>query len=441
LGLVGGENHQQGEGFTAFGADMCTQPCQLGWEAADIQVSMRTDRLNENPFLRNLFPLIRPSILDISFLQVDQTDGDGSQQHVVDLASAWMADNADTVDSWIADAEAAPAPVVEEAVAVEPVAVPEEVRIVDLLPNAAFAARYAAMGIGAFDEVEEQFGTKITITEIASPRDSLVAMVEGQYDMSISSLVPFIKLAAAGKDLKVVFAPFIGGGGLVIGAKKWEEERGTDLSKFDGAQFGYTREGSASQLYFQLATERSGLVWEDQNKNAFGQTSAAIPLLEAGRVDLIATDPTTAARAIELSLGYVVLNYNDLETSEPLIGKQIGVAYGFNQSFIDEYPEVTAAVVEALVKGLAAINEVGDDADAVLALFPEEIQAQLADGWATSWSLVAPGILGTDGSMPDDGVTDSVDFSLDAGKLTPEEAAIVDDVVDNSFVEQALANK
>ena len=104
LGKTGGENHQQGEGFTAFGADMCTQPCQLGWEAADIQVSMRTDRLNENPFLRNLFPLIRPSILDISFLQVDQTDGDGSQQHVVDLATAWMADNADSVDSWIAEA-------------------------------------------------------------------------------------------------------------------------------------------------------------------------------------------------------------------------------------------------------------------------------------------------------------------------------------------------
>ena len=104
LGKTGGENHQQGEGFTAFGADMCTQPCQLGWEAADIQVSMRTDRLDENPFLRNLFPLIRPSILDISFLQVDQTDGDGSQQHVVDLATAWMADNADSVDSWIAEA-------------------------------------------------------------------------------------------------------------------------------------------------------------------------------------------------------------------------------------------------------------------------------------------------------------------------------------------------
>ena len=107
LGKEGGENHQQEEGFTAFGADMCTQPCQLGWSAADIQVSARTDMLDgTDGFLRRLFPLIKPSILDISFLQVDQTDGDGSQAHVAELASGWMADNADAVASWIADASA-----------------------------------------------------------------------------------------------------------------------------------------------------------------------------------------------------------------------------------------------------------------------------------------------------------------------------------------------
>ena len=107
LGKEGGENHQQEEGFTAFGADMCTQPCQLGWSAADIQVSARTDMLDANDgFLRDLFPLIKPSILDISFLQVDQTDGDGSQAHVAELASGWMADNADHVDAWIAEAMA-----------------------------------------------------------------------------------------------------------------------------------------------------------------------------------------------------------------------------------------------------------------------------------------------------------------------------------------------
>jgi len=104
LGKAGGWNHQQEDGFTAFGPDMCTQPCQLGWAAADVQVTMRTDRLDENPFLRRLFPLIKPSVLDISFLQVDQVEGDGSQAHVRELASGWMTANRATVAGWIAAA-------------------------------------------------------------------------------------------------------------------------------------------------------------------------------------------------------------------------------------------------------------------------------------------------------------------------------------------------
>ena len=104
LGKDGGENHTQGEGFTGLGADECTQPCQLGWEAADIQVSARIDLLEGDPFLAALLPQIRPSILDISILQVDQTNGDGSEAHVQELAAGWMADNADTVAGWISAA-------------------------------------------------------------------------------------------------------------------------------------------------------------------------------------------------------------------------------------------------------------------------------------------------------------------------------------------------
>ena len=104
LGKEGGENHSQGEGFTGLGADQCTQPCQLGWEAADIQVSARIDLLENDPHLAALLPLIRPSILDISMLQVEQTNGDGSEAHVQELAAGWMADNADTVAEWISAA-------------------------------------------------------------------------------------------------------------------------------------------------------------------------------------------------------------------------------------------------------------------------------------------------------------------------------------------------
>ena len=48
------------------------------------------------------------SILDISFLQVDQTDGDGSQAHVAELATGWMTENVEVVAGWIAEAAAAP---------------------------------------------------------------------------------------------------------------------------------------------------------------------------------------------------------------------------------------------------------------------------------------------------------------------------------------------
>ena len=66
LGIDGGEFHNQGLGFTGFDESLCTQPCQLGWEPADIQVTARTEFLEENPVLTELFPLIRPSVIDIS---------------------------------------------------------------------------------------------------------------------------------------------------------------------------------------------------------------------------------------------------------------------------------------------------------------------------------------------------------------------------------------
>ena len=114
----GGESHSQGDGFRDAPADTCTQPCQLGWEAADIQVSARIDLLEGDPFLHSLLENIRPSILDISILQVAQTNGDGSEAHVQQLAAEWMADNADLVTDWIAAASAPPAaPTTTEAVA------------------------------------------------------------------------------------------------------------------------------------------------------------------------------------------------------------------------------------------------------------------------------------------------------------------------------------
>ncbi len=103
----GGEFYTQLPGFDGFGADFCTQPCQLGWKPADIQVTASNDFLAANPFLEALFPLMRPSVIDISILQVEQSNGDGSEAEVESIAAGWIADNQDLVSSWLEEAAAA----------------------------------------------------------------------------------------------------------------------------------------------------------------------------------------------------------------------------------------------------------------------------------------------------------------------------------------------
>jgi len=103
----GGEFYTQLPGFDGFGADFCTQPCQLGWKPADIQVTASNDFLAANPFVGALFPLMRPSVIDISILQVEQSNGDGSEAEVESIAAGWIADNQDLVSSWLEEAAAA----------------------------------------------------------------------------------------------------------------------------------------------------------------------------------------------------------------------------------------------------------------------------------------------------------------------------------------------
>jgi len=100
-GIEDGENHDQGEGGTGFGADLCTQPCQLGWQAADVLVTANNDFLAANPFAAELFKLVNLPVLDISLAILEYDNGDQSEESVVALAAGWIEANADTVDGWL----------------------------------------------------------------------------------------------------------------------------------------------------------------------------------------------------------------------------------------------------------------------------------------------------------------------------------------------------
>ena len=78
--------------------------CKVGWDSTDVRIVARKDMLDEFPDLRVLLNKIQLPYLDISRLQVEQSDGDGSQEHVIELANKWIKDNRELVDNWLENA-------------------------------------------------------------------------------------------------------------------------------------------------------------------------------------------------------------------------------------------------------------------------------------------------------------------------------------------------
>ena len=114
LELEGGESHAQigedadgrFEPFSALGPEKCTinssGKCNLGWNAADIQVTANKAFAEANPNLIAMFEQMRPSVVDISIAQVEHATGDGTQADVERIAGEWIAASRDIVDGWIA---------------------------------------------------------------------------------------------------------------------------------------------------------------------------------------------------------------------------------------------------------------------------------------------------------------------------------------------------
>ena len=110
LGKEGGESYDQGEGYSGLGADVCLAPpsgCNTGWEAADILVTLNAAFAEANPAIVALSEVFNPPLIDMAIAGVDLNASDGSQAAVEEIAAAWIADNRDLADEWIAIALAA----------------------------------------------------------------------------------------------------------------------------------------------------------------------------------------------------------------------------------------------------------------------------------------------------------------------------------------------
>jgi ABC-type nitrate/sulfonate/bicarbonate transport system substrate-binding protein len=294
------------------------------------------------------------------------------------------------------------------------------------------------MQTGALHAVEQKYGLTVNVQAFGGGNDAMQAVLGGSADFALVSASLLAGADLKGQDLVAVFDQNHGNSTVVIGAKRLESSKGTSLKNFDGANWGYIKEGAPSQLILQDLAARAGLDWKNQQGVAIGSVDATIPSLQSQRIDVVAIGSTVAGKAIQLGLAYPILNGNDTDAARKVWGVQIAAPLVTTHSFTRKYPQVTQAIVEAMLKGLLAIQAKAADAGGTYALMPSQFTQNVTQqDFALSWPLDAPAFKGTDGVFHKDAVDSTIKL-LVAQKVLPSTGAVSTDVLfDNTFVQGA----
>ena len=114
LGKEGGEEYSQRRedqiGYSDLGADTCLQGpdgCQVGWLAADIEITANKDWLADNTAAEALFNEFRPPLIDLAIAGVALNNSDGAQADVETIAAEWITNNRELADEWLTAARSA----------------------------------------------------------------------------------------------------------------------------------------------------------------------------------------------------------------------------------------------------------------------------------------------------------------------------------------------
>ena len=105
LGRAGGEDWDQRPGIASVDPALCPDAaehgsCRLGWQVNDILVTARNSFLEANPAAAKLFELVKLDPIDVSNQIMAQDRGASP----ANLATRWIADHRNQVDTWLAAA-------------------------------------------------------------------------------------------------------------------------------------------------------------------------------------------------------------------------------------------------------------------------------------------------------------------------------------------------
>lgn len=289
-------------------------------------------------------------------------------------------------------------------------------------------ASYAAAPLG---EISKKFGVEFKLINTPGGAEAFAALAGGGASWCICGGARTIASVAQGQDVTAVFNMYQGGGVVLVGNNKYKDSIGQNVSGYAGKVWGFPSEGGTGATTAEAVARSVGINWDGLNRIAVG--TAYAPTLQTGRADIVAMDPAAAGDVIALGLGYVVYNSNVPEHADA-VGRVIGSPVVTSPKFLKQYPELSQAIVTALVQGNLAVRNA--DATAALKAMPELAKLKTKPAsWEVEWNLTRPAVAGTDGSFTQKQIADTVGSAQSTGlKKLPTN---LNEVFVNTYVDEA----
>ena len=293
-----------------------------------------------------------------------------------------------------------------------------------------------ADGLGYYNAVAKKFGTKVDLAVETTNTIGQSAFFGHSIDFYQGSISGLLPPAAKGEDVASIFTHYTGTATVMIGANKYKTSRGTDVSKYGGANWCFTTVGSNSETTSRYVAKDGGLNWSKQHGIAVGNTAALLPTMQAGRCDMAAMDTNSAAKAISQKIGYLVENPQTVENQSRVFGGSVlGLVTWASHSFTSKYPALTQALVEAQLKALRFAAKNAKTPNEIYKVLPKSFtETTSQDQFAAGWAAFSAGVVSNSGGASAAQVKTSIAVGNSVGanvKSVPAET------FDNTFIRKA----
>ncbi len=165
------------EGPKSIGNQCTTDPCNLGWDAADIRATGNNDFLAANPAAARLLELFTINPVDVTLQNVTYSLGENTEDDVKRHADEWIAANRAQVDAWLEKAK-------------QPISMTPGDGVAVTMARANWSTGYMQAAIVAALLGELGYDVSDPADLELAPSNAFVAMANGEFDFWVNSWFP-----------------------------------------------------------------------------------------------------------------------------------------------------------------------------------------------------------------------------------------------------------